>query len=575
MDPGVYFLALRSAPGIECCCIYINTPISAADSERILVDKQLGSLRKAVEELNAQIAVQVAYRNTLATINRLPDIILYTIFSCFQEKYRARPRKSLEWIRVTHVCEHWRSVALDHAVLWTYIPLHRERWIPEFIKRSKSALLTFEVQEDDVNFASLENLMRQHVSRLQALKIHRGVTDKKLQELFSDLPAGSATQLQSLQLPDDMESCTAIASIRRCLGRISSLRELDVAWSLDWSSGIFTGLTRLTLSSQKPRHPNNPHLPHHFLGALRRMPFLRVLHLGGDRLPIPESSVSDPVNLPYLQSLHLSDSSARLCSALRCITFPGTVQARLYFKIVQFAEVNEIVKRLAAFKSPDRPAIRNLKVKWEERRMQLTGWTGSPDEEMFGPKFDEEDCYFQVTVSCSIQFRPREEQKQAILIAISCITSPAPPLTVLFLSAFEPIFDLNEYFRVLGRQPELHTIFVKGTIFWPLLQSITLMSSPKENPPNYPALRHLNVCGVFFYPKGQRRPFEDLQEILEVRKKYGMKLHSIDFMECQSISRGNIAALEKIVDKVTWDELEIGLSEGYEDEEDFEDDDSD
>ena len=56
-----------------------------------------------------------------------------------------------------------------------------------------------------------------------------------------------------------------------------------------------------------------------------------------------------------------------------------------------------------------------------------------------------------------------------------------------------------------------------------------------------------------------------------------MRLHSIDFGECQFLSEENNAALRKTVDKVTWDEVEIGLSDygGSEDKEDFEDEDLD
>jgi hypothetical protein len=94
------------------------------------------------------------------------------------------------------------------------------------------------------------------------------------------------------------------------------------------------------------------------------------------------------------------------------------------------------------------------------------------------------------------------------------------------------------------------------------------MSSPEKNPPNYPSLRHLNIRTVLFNPKGQHHPFQDLQGILEVRKKFRLGLHSIDFLKCQFLSREHIAALKKTVGKVTWDEVEIGLSD-YEDEEDF------
>jgi len=77
------------------------------------------------------------------------------------------------------------------------------------------------------------------------------------------------------------------------------------------------------------------------------------------------------------------------------------------------------------------------------------------DDDLFEFKFeeekeeeDEEDCYFQVEVSWSKnQLRLQEENKQAILIGISYITLPAPPLTVLSLSASEPKFNLSKYFR--------------------------------------------------------------------------------------------------------------------------------
>ena len=547
-------------------------------------------MRKTIKELNARLAERTAYRNTLAPINRLPDVLFYTIFSFFQKECRIWPWKSLEWIRVTHVCREWRGITLDHAMLWTYIPFHRQQWIPELIKRSKSALLTFDIQKNDVIFDALKKLMRQHVSRLQVLKIHGGITERQLQELFNNLPAGSATHLQCLRLPSDAQSGAIITAVQRCLGSTFNLKELDVACSLDWTSKILTGLTHLILSRETRQPDGTSGVQDNFLSALQRMPFLRLLHLGEGCLPIPESSTSNPVNLPYLESLRLSDSSVRICNALRRITFPGIVQPRLHFKIVQLAEVKEIMQLLGAFKSADRPVIRRLKVRWEERRMQLTGWTSSPrsqeiendedEEDIFESEEieeqeDEEDCYFQVEVSWSNQLRPGEEHKQAVLMAISRVlaTSPVPPLTVLSLSAFEPIFDLGKYFKVLGRQPELHTILVEGKIFWPLLQSIALMSSPEKDPPNYPSLRHLNLRRVLFNPKGQHHPFYDLQGILEVRKKYGMRLRSIDFFECQFLSRAHISALKKTVDKVTWDEMEIGLSDygDYEDEEDFED----
>ncbi|KIM42656.1 hypothetical protein M413DRAFT_408614 [Hebeloma cylindrosporum] len=542
-------------------------------SENLRIEKELEHSGKAIWE-------------GLAPINRLPDPVLYTIFSYFQNECRVQPWKSLDWICVTHVCKEWRKVALDseYATLWAFIPFHCPQWIPESIERSKSVMLTFEVLEDGVKYGSLKKLVKQHISRLQILKIHGGITEQQLQKLFDNLPAGSATQLECLLLPPDVYSGAIIAAAQRCLGATSSLKELETACSVDWTSPILNGLTHLTLSSGTTQPHGRPGQQHDFLRALQSMPLLRALHLGEGRLPIPENSSSEPtVNLRCLQSLRLSDSGVQVCNILRRLIFPGTVEPRLHFKIAQLDEIAEMVKILrGAFKSPNRPVIRRLKVRWAGSCIQVTGWTSATrSQEMEKDEYydieehaekDEEDCDFQIKVSWpTIRFQVTEEQKQAILVSISCVAVPVPSLMVLSLSASEPIFDLHKYFKVLGRQPELDTIFVEGPIFWPLLQSIALMSSPERDPPNYPSLRHLNVHSVLFYPKGHHHPLQDLQGILEVRKKYGMGLQSIHFSECHFLSQENIDALEKIIDKVTWDEMEIVLSDvEYEDEEDFE-----
>ena len=44
----------------------------------------------------------------------------------------------LEWIVVTHVCSHWRWVALDHSALWANFDLKiGSQWSEEMIQRAK------------------------------------------------------------------------------------------------------------------------------------------------------------------------------------------------------------------------------------------------------------------------------------------------------------------------------------------------------------------------------------------------------------------------------------------------------
>ena len=51
-----------------------------------------------------------------------------------------------KWLAITHVCRHWRTIALSHAPLWTSIThglsLH---WAKVFIERSQSMLMHFDI----------------------------------------------------------------------------------------------------------------------------------------------------------------------------------------------------------------------------------------------------------------------------------------------------------------------------------------------------------------------------------------------------------------------------------------------
>src|ERR1700733_5157856 len=47
-------------------------------------------------------------------------------------------RRNLDWIRVSHVCQYWREVAINTPELWVYPPIHLRRWGEEMLLRSKT-----------------------------------------------------------------------------------------------------------------------------------------------------------------------------------------------------------------------------------------------------------------------------------------------------------------------------------------------------------------------------------------------------------------------------------------------------
>ncbi|TFK60836.1 hypothetical protein BDN72DRAFT_778914, partial [Pluteus cervinus] len=66
-------------------------------------------------------------RNELAEINQLPAEILVKIFGYHQVRlvHGDDHRNLVQWVRVAHVCQRWRSIAFDSKVSWTTIPMHQ------------------------------------------------------------------------------------------------------------------------------------------------------------------------------------------------------------------------------------------------------------------------------------------------------------------------------------------------------------------------------------------------------------------------------------------------------------------
>jgi hypothetical protein len=87
--------------------------------------------------------------NALVPISLLPPEILARVFHLLvleEPPFFGRRKRKLGWIRVTHVCRHWRQVALDDSSLWAKIwgiPTNT-KWISEILARAKNVPLDFE-----------------------------------------------------------------------------------------------------------------------------------------------------------------------------------------------------------------------------------------------------------------------------------------------------------------------------------------------------------------------------------------------------------------------------------------------
>ncbi|KAG6812110.1 hypothetical protein H0H92_004339 [Tricholoma furcatifolium] len=124
-------------------------------------DRRAEARKYIQERIRVQNSILCYYKRRLNSLNivcRLPTEILTNIFRLVVDDYElivedtdaqsdgtdTNPDENhIPWIqRVTHVCSHWREVALSTPNLWSTIHLDCPTWALEMLRRSKGVELT-------------------------------------------------------------------------------------------------------------------------------------------------------------------------------------------------------------------------------------------------------------------------------------------------------------------------------------------------------------------------------------------------------------------------------------------------
>ncbi|KZT67775.1 hypothetical protein DAEQUDRAFT_728773 [Daedalea quercina L-15889] len=321
-----------------------------------VIDHSLQALQVCLDRINELKRNLRISRNSSARVNRLPDELFAEIFWYIAQADPCHRRRLSEitglptLIPVTHVCKHWRSMALENARLWAtllvegfstpgYISLGAIRstaLMAEYLRRSKShplSITTMPLSEDCV--VDFADILQPHIHRIKRLHIRTGtefamlfvllqlqMAAPHLEELSLEVSHSTEIQHSYLEYWDTILFCGQTPSLRSL-----SLSQVSIPLGVLW----LRGLRHLTLNA------HNMHM-NAFLDALEKCPSLEALIILDDRpsAPLPGTSTirGRVVSLPTLRSLTITlQSPFTIGHFLAHIRLPGMTRITINTRI--------------------------------------------------------------------------------------------------------------------------------------------------------------------------------------------------------------------------------------------------
>lgn len=243
-------------------------------------------------------------RNCLAPIACLPNEILTNIFKFIEEDERLDGYDNEDipaCLAVTHVCRHWRNVALECPTLWRFIRSSSPFWLDIMLERSKETPLI-------VTYASpmpLEDCLEKvllHLPRIKYLEFRAWSCDvSHIMDLLASQPAPMLETFKFWARAGDRGALLPMGPISAPIfeGRAPLLRHVKVDYcDRSWSSSVFGGLSSLCVTGTRLAE---------LLPALRCMPALELLAL--DSIKSNGTTLFDEVPLARLKSIYLFATS--------------------------------------------------------------------------------------------------------------------------------------------------------------------------------------------------------------------------------------------------------------------------
>ncbi|KAH8987715.1 hypothetical protein EDB86DRAFT_3104909 [Lactarius hatsudake] len=310
---------------------------SSRECQQQAIDAEVKSLEESIRALRRR-------RNALAPISTLPTEVITVIFFFLRVPVRPLLIALLEvtdllaWLRVAHVCHHWREIALNQPLFWSHVNFttFTSAGAAEILARANKVPLYLEARVpighwDEARFTAFQKKLQACVSHICHLAISAEYFHlrKTLDGLVSSAPTLEYLALSCKEYRHGaISSRVSVPDILfdGTTPRLSCLELRNCA--ISWKSPLLKGLRNLEI--HKPSADARPSLSV-WLDALDEMPQLKTLTLHtaspiappGSSFP---SSVERTITLPSLTRLNITAPVSDCGLALAHLDLPALTQ---------------------------------------------------------------------------------------------------------------------------------------------------------------------------------------------------------------------------------------------------------
>ncbi|KAK7049336.1 hypothetical protein VNI00_005937 [Paramarasmius palmivorus] len=301
--------------------------------------EQLEVVDEEIEKTRKHLLGLQSYHNSLLPICRLPDEVLALILKfCVTPTPGSQPA----WIRVTHICRHWRRAALECPSMWDTPDFDHPRWAREMLSRAKAAPLRIHAAVNATRKGQQEVLQAlQDMTRVSELHIpHRS------QQMFSALiqpaPILHSLKLVNYQRPTKLELPENFLAVA----------------PLVFEHYIYNVTTALRLEGLRLLHLNTgdriPRTDSNFGGFLRALQSMQVLEALElfDFLPYGEPithNANASTTLHKLRNVMVQGAPSGCVDLLNTITIPSSASVTIVTVVHRGSELIEVLPVLSRF----------------------------------------------------------------------------------------------------------------------------------------------------------------------------------------------------------------------------------